>query len=126
MFGSSDAPYPWVAAEEETGSLTYALVTQLPAGKNVVGYREYKSMNYFVELWGKALGKKTRVETGGLANMPEELGLELTETFAYAREFGYWGNDPSVVRPEDLGVKLEIGTIEEWIHAQDWREILDQ
>lgn len=115
-----------VAAEKDTGALTYALVNQLPAGRNVVGYRQLMPIIEFINLWSKTLNVESRIEFGDLA-APEELRQELRESFAYAKEFGYWGfKDESVVHPKDLGVKIEMGSVEEWIRDQDWSAILNQ
>lgn len=119
----SKNPTPWVAADHESGAITRALV-QLPAGKNVIAYRELLTWDEFVQLWGRTLGVQAKVEYGPLV-APEDIKQELEETWQYAEEFGYWAyEDKSVIHPKDLDAKLELGTVEDWIKAQDWSSVL--
>lgn len=67
------------------------------------------------------LGIKTRADISGLP-MPDELKDEIDQTFKAIDEFGYTGGDPSVIVPKDLG--LNLGTVEEWVHKQNWSDML--
>ena len=99
-------PAPYIAAESDTGVFVHALVTAVPAGKNLLAYREMISMGDFLQLWAKindvkVTTKWTSVE--GLSQMlGPELGRELAEATAYFSEFGYDGGDPTVVHPKDV------------------------
>ena len=97
-----------------------------PAGKQVIAYRELLSMPDFVALWGKTLGVETKLVRRLQPGVPEELSLELEETFAAAEEVGYWGHaDKSVIHPKDLGLtRRELGTVEQWIKTRDWSTVL--
>lgn len=118
-------PIPFVAAEKDTGSVIKALV-ELPPGKNVIAYRELMTFLDYINLWGDILGLPTAVNYGPL-DAPDDLWKELEETWQWAGEFGYWAHDDkSVVHPKDLGISLELGTVEDWIKAQDWKSIVQQ
>lgn len=119
----SKEPYPFVAAAKDTGPITKALV-ELPAGKNVIAYRELMDFVDYIKLWGKVLSVPTDVEYGSMS-VPEDLKQEIEETWEFAGEFGYWAYaDETVIHPKDLDVKLELGTVEEWIKAQDWNSVV--
>lgn len=119
----SAEPAPYVAAEQDTGPITKALV-ELPAGKNVIAHRERMHTEDYVKLWGEILGVPTDVEYGPLT-VPEDLKREIEETWQWAGEFGYWAyNDKSVIQPKDLGISLELGSVKEWIEAQDWSSVV--
>lgn len=120
---NSKKPWAFVDAQHDTGVITAALVSQ-PAGKNVIGIREYVQFNDFLKLLEKHLGIKTRVNTGGIA-LPDELKEEIEQTFKAVDEFGYTGGDPSVIEPKDLGLtSKELGTVEGWVRNHDWNSLL--
>ena len=115
-----------VAAEFDTGTISEALVSHSP-GKNIVGYRELMSFPDFVKLWGTTLNVPTRIEYGEIG-LPDEMKAEITDVFAAAEELGYWVYaDKGVIHPKDLGLtSKELGTVEGWIKAHDWTQILNQ
>jgi len=123
---SSRGKWPLVAAAVETGTIMKALV-DLPAGKHVIAYRELMPLEQFAGIWGKMLGVQAIVKHDGIGSsmgqIPDALlKKELDETFAYAEEFGFWGGDPSVIHPEDIGLKT--GSVADWVKAQDWSAVV--
>lgn len=114
---------PFVAAEQDTGTITKALV-ELSAGKNVIAYRELMYFKDYVQLWSEIVGVPAAIEYGELP-APDDLRRELEETWGWAGEFGYWAyDDKSVIHPKDLEVTLSLGTVEEWIKGQDWSSVV--
>ena len=78
-----------------------------PAGKNLIGYREWLTHRELAAVFTQATGiaaeaiqlpkGKSKVEE------PPELKLELDDNFAYWSEFGYEGRaDPTIVHPRDV------------------------
>ncbi|KAK5088095.1 hypothetical protein LTS08_004845 [Lithohypha guttulata] len=122
-FGTGNRPWPFIAAEEDTGSIVKALI-ELPAGLRVAAHRELKVMSDVVQLIGKAAGYEVRLEQQEFP-LPDDLKKDLANIFGFVNEFGYWGNDPSIKQPEELGVELRLGSIEDWVKAQDWSKELN-
>ncbi|EXJ90794.1 hypothetical protein A1O1_03898 [Capronia coronata CBS 617.96] len=123
---AADRKIPLVATREDTGPLTKALVN-VDGGKTLLAYRELITLDEFADTWGRALGVKTKyVPTGpGEVWVPiPELQEDIEECADYITEFGYEGGDPSVVHPKDLGVPINLGTVEEWIKKQDWSAVM--
>ncbi|KAK5052740.1 hypothetical protein LTR84_002606 [Exophiala bonariae] len=124
----TDVKFPHVAAEEDSGPFTKALLA-CPPGKNLIAYRAWLTMDEFLGIWSKALNVKAKAVhlpydtvTEGL---PEELDREFTEMAQYSAEFGYEGReDPSVVHPKDLETLAKLDTVEAWIKKQDWSKVL--
>ncbi|KIW74229.1 hypothetical protein Z517_12169 [Fonsecaea pedrosoi CBS 271.37] len=134
--GPTDGKLPLIAADEDTGPFTKALISLPEAGKNLIAYREWMSMDEFVALLSRTLGVKMRTKiltmdevaagTGIWGSLPEDLLLELSDNTNYFVEFGYEGrDDPSVVHPHALGVEVKLPSVEDWIKKQDWSAILN-
>ena len=128
-YGSSKkkAVYPYLSAAEDIGPVVKALV-EIDAGKHVLVAREEINNEQLVELFSKVTGEKARVEykSGFKADgMPAFMLETFSDTFGFIVEFGYYGNDETIVRPAELGIKLE-GSVEGWIRAQDWNKVLDK
>ena len=143
---TGNLPIPFIATELDTGPLTQALL-QSPPGKNLVGYRELVSMDRYIEIFARVTGTKTERKTmtfeETVSNMPEELGLEIAEVMAWAKEYGYAGEkvDKSVIGFEQasqnpqcryiandwtqLQIPVKMGTVEDWVKAQDWSKVLE-
>lgn len=137
----ADVKFPFIAAEEDTGPIVKALVKE-PAGKNVIGYREWLTLGEVSEAFTKAAGIKSEVVTLPLGEfhlpVPDELKLELSDNAGYWNEFGYEGrDDPTIIHPSDvsyldagleictdaqlqLETSLSLGTVEGYFKKQDW------
>ncbi|PQE29052.1 nitrogen metabolic regulation nmr protein [Rutstroemia sp. NJR-2017a BBW] len=96
---------PIIAAEEDTGPLVHTLVHE-SAGKNLLAYREWLSMQEVVAAFADATGFKAEYVTlskeQAIPHFPPELQEEIDECLAYINEFGYAGQDPTVVHPKDV------------------------
>ncbi|KAL7944036.1 NAD(P)-binding protein [Trichoderma barbatum] len=123
-----DVKFPFIAAEEDSGPIVKALVDE-PAGKNLIGYREWLTHRELVAIFTQATGipaeaiqlpkGKSKVEE------PPELKLELDDNFAYWSEFGYEGRaDPTIVHPRDLATLPKLDTAFNYLKKQDWGKIL--
>ncbi|KAK5071422.1 hypothetical protein LTR70_010572 [Exophiala xenobiotica] len=123
--------HPWMIPRKDSdGTFIFtgpnSSRVDLPAGKHVIAYRELMPLEQFAGIWGKMLGVQAIVKHDGIGSsmgqIPEPLKKELDETFAYAEEFGFRGGDPSVIHPEDIGLKT--GSVEDWVKAQDWSAVV--
>lgn len=101
-----DCRLPLIAAREDTGVLTKALV-EGEAGKNLLAYRGLLTYDEFIGLWSRTLGIPAQRESStDTSSVPEFLVEELKETFGYMADFGYeaW-DDRTVVHPKDVSMK---------------------
>ncbi|KAH6603813.1 hypothetical protein Trco_007259 [Trichoderma cornu-damae] len=123
-----DVKLPFVAAEEDTGPITKALVEEA-AGKNIVGYREWLTLRELVAIFTEATGlaaEAVQLPKGQSAfELPSELKLGLDDTYAYFNEYGYEGrDDPTIIHPKDLASPPKLGTVFDYFKAQDWAKVL--
>ncbi|KIX96202.1 uncharacterized protein Z520_07980 [Fonsecaea multimorphosa CBS 102226] len=129
----TDGKLPLIAAEEDTGPFTRALVSTAEAGKNLIAYRAWMSMDEYIAILSQTLGVRTRTKvvapddpTSVYSTLPQDLLLEMTDNASYFAEFGYEGrNDPSVVHPKDLGVEVKLPSVEDWVKKQDWSAVFN-
>ncbi|OBT39605.1 hypothetical protein VE00_10748 [Pseudogymnoascus sp. WSF 3629] len=93
---------PFIAADEDTGPFVKELVANELAGKNVIAYRGYLTVQELALSFTMATGLKAESVTlpKGKFNLPlpEELKGELEDNFAAFNEFGYesW-DDPTTI-----------------------------
>ncbi|KAL4782341.1 hypothetical protein BJX76DRAFT_349463 [Aspergillus varians] len=123
-----DTLLPFIAAEEDIGPATKALVQNTP-GKNLIVYREQITPNRFVEIWSRALGVTAKwiklPEGESIPGVPEDLVKELIDNWAYFNEFGYEGrDDPTLIHPHQLEPRLDQPSVESWVKKQDWSAVL--
>ncbi|CAG9949453.1 unnamed protein product [Clonostachys rosea f. rosea IK726] len=119
--------FPFIAAEEDSGPIVKALVNA-PAGKNIIGYREWLTMQELALSFTKATGLRAESVTLPPGEfhlpLPDELKLELGENFAYWNEFGYEArNDPTIIHPRDLESPPSLDTVEDYWKKQDWSKV---
>ncbi|PQE31369.1 hypothetical protein CJF32_00001958 [Rutstroemia sp. NJR-2017a WRK4] len=124
-----DIKLPIIAAEEDTGPLVHSLVRE-SAGKNLLGYREWLSMQEVVAAFADATGFKAEYVTmpkeQANPHFPPELQEEIDDCMAYVNEFGYAGPDPTVVHPKDLESPPQLGSVVEWFKKQDWNKVFGE
>ncbi|KAF2002615.1 NAD(P)-binding protein [Amniculicola lignicola CBS 123094] len=124
---SVDEVTPFVVANKDTGPFVHALV-EMPPGKSVHCVSEYMTWPEWTALWGEVLGVKAVYKQIGesecLLGAPEPMRKELWAAFAYTAEFGYTGGDPDVLSADQLGKKLELTSMREYIQGEDWSSIL--
>lgn len=82
-----------------------------PAGKNVIGYREWLTHRELAAVFSQATGipaEAVQLPAGqSKVESPPELKLELDDNFAYWNEFGYEGrDDPTVIHPRDVSAPM--------------------
>ncbi|KAJ4028038.1 hypothetical protein NW752_000293 [Fusarium irregulare] len=123
-----DTKFPFITAEEDSGPFVKALITQEPAGRNLIAYRGWLSHNEIAAAFTKATGiEATTAKFDG--NFPpdvsDELIGEMADCFGYFDEFGYEGrDDPTVVHPGDLRSAPKLDTVESYFEKQDWSQVL--
>ncbi|KAH6968326.1 hypothetical protein HG530_007568 [Fusarium avenaceum] len=122
-----ETKFPFIAAEEDSGPLVKALITQEPAGHNLIGYREWLSHNEIAAAFTKATGIKSAIvkSDGTLPpGLPEDLVGEMLDCFGYFDEFGYEGrDDKTVVHPLDFKSAVGLETVEDYFKKQDWAQV---
>ncbi|KXH30423.1 hypothetical protein CNYM01_00591 [Colletotrichum nymphaeae SA-01] len=146
MPGELKYPIPHVLVHE-TGKYVKALAQASP-GTHLLAYSEFLTWPDYVSLWSRMTGVPAVFESITMDDMDKlasgGFGLEIGEMHAYSMEFGYWGNDPSVIYPEQvgalwlrfpnetkltviiiqLGLKGELTTVANYIKGEDWSELL--
>ncbi|KAL6862209.1 NAD(P)-binding protein [Trichoderma novae-zelandiae] len=123
-----DVKFPFIAAEEDTGAFVTALVDE-PAGKNVIGYREWLTHREVMAIFSRATGipaEAVQLPAGqSKVDSPPDLKLELDDNFAYWNEFGYEGrDDPTIIHPKDLATLGKLDTVHNYFTKFDWAKIL--
>ncbi|GKU04221.1 family protein 1 [Fusarium langsethiae] len=123
----TDTKFPFIAAEEDSGPIVKALITQEPAGHNLIGYREWLTLNEIAESFTKATGiEAVAIKSDGTfpPSFSEEFVGEMRDCFGYFNEFGYEGrDDPTVVHPRDLKSPPKLDTAENYFRKQNWSQV---
>jgi len=126
--GSGNVPIPLVVPSD-AGNFVRALI-KVPPGKNLLAFSALLPWADYVKLWSSINGVKATFEHSTVKELdelaPGGYGEEIGEMYAYSQDFGYWGGDPSVVYPKDLGVDVEFTTLEQYIKEEDWSELLNR
>ncbi|TQS33626.1 hypothetical protein Golomagni_06021 [Golovinomyces magnicellulatus] len=124
----ADVKLPFIAAEEDSGPFVQALINE-PAGKNIIAYREWLTMQEFAAIFSDVTGLKSEIVTlpKGQSNvpLPPDLALEFADNWAYWNEFGYEGrDDPTLIHPKNLSLPLELSSVADYLQKQDWDKLL--
>jgi hypothetical protein len=123
----SDFKMPFIVAERDTGSFVKALV-DLPPNKHILGVSEEMTFPKWVEIWGHVNGVKAAYKEISrdelFEGVPEDFANEIGDGFDYFHEFGLSGGDPAVLRPDQLGVKIPLTSMEEYIRSEDWSTVI--
>ncbi|KAF1992402.1 putative hscarg dehydrogenase, partial [Aulographum hederae CBS 113979] len=105
-----DTMIPLVETKKDTGAFVKALIEDLPIGTSLLGVSEMMSWKQFMEIWGRVLGVKARMEKISMEEwlepLPEHLREEVGESYAFNAEFGWTGGDPGVKLPGEVGVNI--------------------
>ncbi|KAL3451768.1 hypothetical protein BJX65DRAFT_303499 [Aspergillus insuetus] len=123
-----DVKIPFIAAEEDSGPLVKALILQEPAGRNLIGYREWLTTRELATAFIRATGLDAEVITMPKGHFPpsisEEFKAQLQDNMGYWNEFGYEGrDDPTIVHPRHLGSPPSLDTVEDYLKKQDWTKV---
>lgn len=121
--------FPRVEAIGDTGKLVLALL-DAPAGTTLLGAGTEDTHANMAALWGKILGVPARFKQVSseecAAAIPYGAGLDVAQGIAYTSEFGWDGGKlGSVLRPEDVGLKGKMTTLEEYIKSEDWSSVIN-
>jgi hypothetical protein len=97
-------------------------------GKKLIGAREILTPRRLAVLFGEALGKDidfvdSAPSLGDLGD--PDLSKGLFDMVGWCAEFGYDGAkiDGSVVKPQELGVPLAMGSVKKWFEDQEWEQV---
>jgi hypothetical protein len=101
-----DVKIPFIAPEEDSGPIVKRLIEE-PAGKKLIGYREWLTVQELALAFTMATGLKAESVTLPKGKfplpLPDELKLELEDNFASFNEFGYEArDDPTIIHPRDV------------------------
>lgn len=101
--------YEFVDAAKDTGAFVKALL-EVPAGKHLLGVGESLTMGEWIEIWGRVHGVKAGFKQISreefFEGVPAPLERELGDAWGFAEEFGHYGGDPEVVRPEEVSLNF--------------------
>ncbi|PKX97950.1 NmrA/HSCARG family protein [Aspergillus novofumigatus IBT 16806] len=121
-----DVDLPFIAAEEDTGPIVRALVLD-SAAKKVIGYRARITLRRLIETFSQVTGMKAEAvvlpKGESVVPFPSELQQELDDNWAYWKEFGYYGGDPTVVHPQDLEHAPKLNSVADYFKKQDWSKV---
>ncbi|USP81338.1 hypothetical protein yc1106_08612 [Curvularia clavata] len=123
---SGDKKFPIIDPNSDTGVLTQALL-KIKAGTHLVGASSMISWIEWCKIWSSTTGVECSFETIDrkiLEDAMGPLGREIADMFQYMNDFGYDGNDPNVVYPWDLEMKVETTPIDKYFKMQDWSTVL--
>jgi hypothetical protein len=80
--------------------------------------------------WAKVGGKKLagdggikQVSEGEYMNMipgDEHIKEHVLECWKFSRDFGYYGGDPELLFPEDVGMQAQMTRLEDYFEQADW------
>lgn len=96
---------PWIDIDHDLGAFVNALIAA-PAPTQVLAASEWLTPKEWLQLWSAATDVKARFEEATSKDAPEDdaTGLQLgfAQTGKFLQEFGYTGNDPDVLMPEEV------------------------
>ncbi|KAI1323451.1 hypothetical protein F5Y16DRAFT_345524 [Xylariaceae sp. FL0255] len=118
--------FPIIDAEKSTGPFVRALVEDEPAGKKLLAYDSYLSVDEMIATWSKVTGKSAQFMGLDMATINKMAGIpfEVLEGPAFMGEFGYMDGIPKWIEPNDLKNKPTTPSFEEWLRTRDMSELL--
>ncbi|EEA22066.1 hypothetical protein TMatcc_008510 [Talaromyces marneffei ATCC 18224] len=120
---------PMYSSIDDTGVIIDALLRASP-GHKVIGANKWLSLREFAQILAQVLEKNVKF----IDKSPEmdQLGdpdyvEDAIDMVGWFVEFGFDGNkvDKSVEQPSDLGVPIELRSVEEWCKKQEWEKWLE-
>ncbi|KAL4892943.1 NAD(P)-binding protein [Aspergillus ambiguus] len=121
-----DVELPFIAAEEDTGPIVRALVLD-SAAKRVIGYRAHIPLRGLIETFSQVTGMKAEAvvlpKGESVVPFPLELQRELDDNWAYWKECGYCGGDPTMIHPQDLEQAPKLNSVADYFKKQDWSKV---
>ncbi|KAL2826720.1 putative NAD dependent epimerase/dehydratase [Aspergillus cavernicola] len=124
--GPSNIPIPFGNVQQDFGRCVKAVADAQP-GLNFLAVGEMLSWVTYLATWCESQG----VQVGGYEEhtiesfmelLPGGLGREFGENVLFAQQFGYDGRDPTVVRPEQFGIRMT--SFKEYCERADFSSIL--
>ena len=118
-------PVPFVNPPNDVGYFVRALIGCKPETV-MLGYCQHMRAEEYVELWGKTMSVKARIEFVGYeyikaAGMPDWMALEAADSGRFNSVWGWDGGEPGVKGPEECGVDMgKLTNVADWIRGQDW------
>jgi hypothetical protein len=110
----------------DTGALVFALLRSA-AGQKLIGVNEWLSFRDFSKILADVMGKKIEfVDPNPSFELGDpDLEQDYVDMLGFWVEFGYDGAkvDKSVVKPADLGVPVQLESVQEWIKKQNWDKL---
>ncbi|KAL5316429.1 hypothetical protein ACEPPN_015476 [Leptodophora sp. 'Broadleaf-Isolate-01'] len=121
-----DSRMPIIDPAKSTGPFVQALIETEEPGKKLLAYDSYLSIGELVDLWSTVTGKEAVLSEVTVEFMHKQFGvpMEVLGGPAFIDEFGYMAGLTGVVEPDQLNVKVETASFEEFLRGRDWDEIL--
>ncbi|KAF2816967.1 NAD(P)-binding protein [Mytilinidion resinicola] len=114
----ADTPVPMIDHRADTGHFVKALLDVAP-GKNLAAHGSLVSWSQFCQLASKLSGVTFTYEQCTVDDFDVMIlggaGREIGEMFVYTEDPGYYGADPSITNPENLGVNVQTKSIETFL-----------
>ncbi len=116
---------PIIDPSSSTGPFVRALIENEEPGKKLLAYDSYLTIGEVVNVWSKASGKDAVLQEVTIDYMNKKLGvpIEVLDGVGYVEEFGYMAGLESI-EPDQLTIKVETKSFEEWLKGRNWEEIL--
>ncbi|OCK74070.1 NAD(P)-binding protein [Lepidopterella palustris CBS 459.81] len=115
---TAETVIPWFDPMADIGNFVRALLEVAP-GKQVAGVGSWLNWNQWCELFTKISGVNCtyqQITVDDLEKaMPGGAGREIGDMFKYMEDPGYFGSDPTLIQPEDLGVEIKRTTAEDFL-----------
>lgn len=108
---SIDAPVTFLVASKDTGGFVWALVTQLPPGKNIEAYSFEISYGELLRLWGRINGVEAKAKEVSLEEYEATysyIGIEVGEVLRKTQEYGYTNG---AIKPPDVSTLLLLSSM---------------
>ena len=125
---SRECRFPVIDARESTGAFVRALVEDEDAGKRLLAYDSYLSVEEVVEMWSRVVGKEVGFVEVSIEVMHEQFGIpiEVLDGPAFISEFGYMGGVEGAIEPGHLKTDVRTTPFEDWLRSRDWKKVLDR
>jgi hypothetical protein len=121
---------PFVWTRRDTGPLVKKLIEDLQPGTRLAAVSQKATYREFMATWAK-VGGKNLAGDGGIKQVSEEEYMNMIpgdehikehvlDCWEFARDFGYYGGDPEVLFPEDVGMQAQMTSLEDYFEQEDW------
>ncbi|CRG91819.1 hypothetical protein PISL3812_08873 [Talaromyces islandicus] len=118
---------PMIDPRKSTGPFVQALIETEEAGVRLLAYDSLLKMGEILNVWSKVSGQPADYVEVTVEYMSQQFGipLEILDAVGYLPEYGYMGGVEGSIEPDQLKVKPQTTSFEDWLEKQDWENILE-